>query len=403
MHNRVAFHTDELPYANMDGYERLIAFKTSPQVDVAMGQVESERLRITEPFPPEKWDWSLPQHTFDVPLAYRRTMVMLRTGQQDIFVIRDQHAGQDVKATYCLHAYGETCDQQGSRFDFDGLSCFVASPRNYTVGRHDWVHHNGGREATKGLRLTVEGEKSEFVTVLIPRARKRCTVAKLVLDDPFQRRGESYDMDVMLTWDDGELRRGDPLCDTSYHRKVRVSGEVTKVEQRGNRLVLEMDFEVRRKRKNDSAQCRMELQRDGAKWTGTWTGTFQGKQRSGKVTGTHAENALSPAPLYAERVLPELAPIDGGVRVGDYEVRFAGGVDDEAGTRYVSVSQNGQTLLTLTGEDVDMNRSQGEIGLFVPDAGYPFGVIPDWLIRQRGTPPEWYEDMWPLKGRDSRD
>lgn len=39
--------------------------------------------------------------------------------------------------------------------------------------------------------------------------------------------------------------------------------------------------------------------------------------------------------------------------------------------------------VTLTAEDLDLDRSQGEVGLFVPDAGYPFGEIPDWLIRQR--------------------
>jgi hypothetical protein len=55
MHNRVAFHTQEFPYANMDGYERLIAFKTSPDADVAVGQVESERLRRVEKLPPEIW------------------------------------------------------------------------------------------------------------------------------------------------------------------------------------------------------------------------------------------------------------------------------------------------------------------------------------------------------------
>jgi len=30
-----------------------------------------------------------------------------------------------------------------------------------------------------------------------------------------------------------------------------------------------------------------------------------------------------------------------------------------------------------------------DLGLFVPDAGYPFGVIPDWLIRQRSKVPDW--------------
>ena len=33
--------------------------------------------------------------------------------------------------------------------------------------------------------------------------------------------------------------------------------------------------------------------------------------------------------------------------------------------------------MTLTGKDIDMDRSRGNAGLFAPDAGYPFGVIPD--------------------------
>jgi hypothetical protein len=32
---------------------------------------------------------------------------------------------------------------------------------------------------------------------------------------------------------------------------------------------------------------------------------------------------------------------------------------------------------------VDVNRFRCRIGLIVPDAGYPFSRIPDWLIRQR--------------------
>jgi len=32
------------------------------------------------------------------------------------------------------------------------------------------------------------------------------------------------------------------------------------------------------------------------------------------------------------------------------------------------------------------------MALFVADAGYPFGVIPDWLIRQRIEVPHWESD-----------
>jgi hypothetical protein len=45
----------------------------------------------------------------------------------------------------------------------------------------------------------------------------------------------------------------------------------------------------------------------------------------------------------------------------------------------------------LSGREIDLERFQGQIGLFVPDTGYPFGEIPDWLIRQRIRPPAWYQ------------
>jgi hypothetical protein len=93
--------------------------------------------------------------------------------------------------------------------------------------------------------------------------------------------------------------------------------------------------------------------------------------------------------LYPGNRPPEIAAIEGGVRVGDDEIVFAGGIDDEEKITYVSVTRGGKKLLDLTGRDIDVDRFQGEVGLFVPDAGYPFGVIPNWLIRQRSQVPDW--------------
>ena len=39
-------------------------------------------------------------------------------------------------------------------------------------------------------------------------------------------------------------------------------------------------------------------------------------------------------------------------------------------TTYVTVYRDGKKLLTVTGRNIDLDRSQGEVGLFVPDAGY---------------------------------
>ena len=270
MHNRVAFHTDKLPYANMDGYERVIAFKTSPAVDVAIGQVESERLRVTTDYPPEGWDVYLPQQTLDQTLRYRRTIVSGKgRAGGDYFVIRDQHDGPDVKATYCLHVLSDKCERKGGRLEFENLTAVCVKPARFEFGRHDWkfekTDKRSGRaiikEHTKGIRLTVSGAKSEFVTVLYP---------------------------------------------------------------------------------------------------------------GGKT--------------------PTIAAVDGGVRVGDDLVVFAGGIDDTDATAYVTVTRKGKPLMKVTGKDIDRDRSQGDVGLFVPDAGYPFGVIPDWLIRQRIAVPSWAPD-----------
>jgi hypothetical protein len=274
MHNRVAFHTEELPWANMDGYERLVAFKTSKDADVAMGQVESERLRATTEYPPEEWDTYLPQERFGIPLTYRRTVVCLKNRGRDYFVIRDQHAGPPVRATYCLHVLSDRCQRKANRFEFGNLTVVCVKPAEFDFARHDWRFEKKDKqgslivaEHTMGIRLTTEGLSGEFITVLYPGS------------DP-----------------------------------------------------------------------------------------------------------------------PVIEPIDSGVQVGDDEITFTGGIDDDEENVYVSVRRDGKETLKLTGRDVDLDRSQGEIGLFVPDAGYPFGEIPDWLIRQRAHVPEWAPD-WAATAR----
>ncbi len=269
MHNRLAFHTEELPYANMDGYERLIAFKTSPDVDIAVGQVESPRLRATTEYPPEVWDSYLPQQWFDRPLKYRRTIVAVKNSGSDYFVIRDQYAGPDLNATYCLHVLSDSCKHSGNTISFDRLTVYCAEPSDFEYSRHDWLFEKKNkrsdqliiREDTRGIRLTVKGTSAEFITVLYPSAH--------------------------------------PVA---------------------------------------------------------------------------------------------MKSIPGGVRVGNDLITFAGAIDDVDGADYVTVKRGSSRIACLSGADIDMNHSQGNVGLFVPDAGYPFGPIPNWLIRQRAAIPEWAPD-----------
>jgi hypothetical protein len=253
MHNRVAFHTDDLPYANMDGYERLIAFKTSAVADVAIGQVESNRLRAVAKLPPEVWDQRWPLHEFkNGPLAYRRTIVFMKSASEkspDYFVIRDQFwSPEPISATYGLHVLSEKMEQKGPRVDFGNLTLYCTEPAKYDFESLPWSHDNGGHEATQGARLTVKGSTGQFVTVLYPGAA------------------------------------------------------------------------------------------------------------------------------------PKISQVPGGVRVGNDQVTFG---EEQA----ITITRDEKQVLTLNAKEIDLNRSQGDIGLFVPDAGYFFGDIPDWLINQRVKSP----------------
>ncbi|MFP4106534.1 MAG: hypothetical protein ACLFVU_10650, partial [Phycisphaerae bacterium] len=260
MHNRVWFSSDKFDYANMDGYERVIALKTGDQADVAIGQVESERIREVKKHPPEAWHADHPQQRFDDnPLKYRRTVVLVKgQGGEDYFVLRDQYAGPKLTAHYMVHTLGKSIKRNGQSVDMGNLKLFVASPKEFKFGTFPWSHSKAGGQTTNSPDIQVTGEKVEFVTVL--------------------------------------------------HR----FGDKVKIES-----------------------------------------------------------------------------IDGGVRVGSDEIAFGGGIDDEDGVTYATVKRDGKTIQSVTGKDIDMERSQGEIGLFVPDAGYPFGRIPDWLIRQRSETPDW--------------
>jgi hypothetical protein len=268
MCNRVAFSAGKFQYANMDGYERLIGFKTSHFADIAVAQVESTRLRQVEKFPPEKWDQAYPKLDLGGTLKYRRTLVFMKNGPRDYLVIRDQFSSPlEVNATYCLHVLADSMRVTGNRVEWPRLTLYCVKPKQYEIEAFPWSHENGGRESTQGIRLTQHGMSGEFITVVYPG---RATSVRQVKDG--------------VTDDDDEI---------------------------------------------------------------LFRGGF--------------EDGLAPAS----------SP--------DFTV--------------VRVSR-GTEQLVLMANDIDLNRSQGQIGLFVPDAGYPLGPIPDWLIGQRGAIPAWGAIWW---------
>ena len=285
MHNRLSFATETMPYANMDGYERLIAFKSEEQASVAIGEVHSQRLRKVEALPPEKWDWDVEQEHFTTPLHYRRSVVHVTADGNDFFVLRDQYQGPEMDVAFNLHVLGDEVSIDHNQFDFPGLRLVVAGNPKFNLKRHDHVHHNGGEEKTVGLRLMMTDQSSvDLITVLLARP-----VVERTLVEP---------VSLTATYDD-------------------------------------------------------------------------------------------------QSSLPKVSNIPGGVLVDDISIIFEPGFNGGVTVKKADKT----TLLQLPSTDRDQTRTQGDIGLFIPDAGYPFGNIPDWLIRQRMVRPDWSINHWPLGHR----
>ncbi len=257
MHNRLSFGTPDMPWAVMDGHERLLAFETSPYADVAVGEVSSRRLRRMPKLPPEEWDQRWDRHELDGELQYQRAVVLLKGLSRDVLVLGDSwSAPEALDVTFNAHVRGRDSEEQGPvvRVD-DRFTAMRIYPEQAAFSRLNFEHSNGSREQTAGIRWTARGERGRFVTVLWPG------------NDP-----------------------------------------------------------------------------------------------------------------------PAVERIPGGVRVGEFEVVFGEAVDGGSGVP-VQVRRGGADVVRV--QHLEYTRSQGDIGIFVPDAGYPFGPIPDWLSEQRLARPDW--------------
>ncbi|MCC5850138.1 MAG: hypothetical protein JJU29_18795 [Verrucomicrobia bacterium] len=260
MHNRLSFGTPDMPWAVMDGHERLIAFETGDLADIAIGDVSSRRLRRMPKLPPEDWDQRWDRHELGGELRYQRAVVLLKGLNRDAIVLCDTWQGpEDLDVTFNAHVRGDDATVQPDRAQVDDkFTAIRIQPEAAEFSRLDFSHSNGSPESTVGIRWTTRSASGRFVTVLWPG------------NDP-----------------------------------------------------------------------------------------------------------------------PEITAIDGGVRVGDIEVRFGKGADGGEGIP-VQVTRGQETV---TVDAVDPNRSQGDIGIFVPDAGYVFGPIPEWLAEQRLARPDWAQDL----------
>ncbi|TVR44613.1 MAG: hypothetical protein EA402_06620 [Planctomycetota bacterium] len=261
MHNRLSFGTAEMPWAVMDGYERVLGLVTHPFADIAMGEVASERLRRMPKLPPEEWDQRWDVYPLGGELRYQRSVVLLKGLARDALVICDSwEAPKPLTVSYNAHVRGDDATLTGDRAQVDNaLVVQRIAPEEAEFSRLDWSHENGGGESTVGLRWTIEAERGRFITVHWPG------------DDP-----------------------------------------------------------------------------------------------------------------------PPIQAVEGGVQIGETVVRFGVALDGGSGPA-VQVLHQGAEQVALA--EADYARSQGEIGLFVPDAGYPFGPIPTWLSKQRLARPDWAQNL----------
>lgn len=303
-------------------------------------------------------------------------------------------------------------EENGQTIDFRTVSLFRAHPSKATTRFFPWYHYNGGLEASQGVRLETRGREGEFVTVLIPRSLVKGNVAKLKLTgaliqmakkstDPLSK-GAKKDLFATLTWVDDELQQDDMLLSAPDFNKGQHRGTVS-ASGKPSKTAFQMDLTLGEDKwmKGGNAKLHGTFRIDGDRIEGTFEGDYSGEPVSGAVEGSYAKDVAPPVAVYAERKLPELTSIPGGVRIDRTEVVFGGSIDDDDATVYVTVRKAGSDITSLSGRDIDMNRSQGEVGLFVPDAGYPFGEIPNWLVRQRIKVPDWAPD-WAKKVRNRR-
>ena len=356
LHNRLAFSTEDMPYACMDGYERLIALKTSDKVDVAMGQVESWRLRGVRDIGSENWHDEWPLKWFKgKPLAYRRTVVLLK-GEPDIFVIRDQYdSPMELDIAYPLHVRDNetvTGAHAGNGIEISGATVKDAESDFAELGvQPGWIVTLGPKGKNMDTQYAVKEVKGN--TLVLDRDVTEGADSKeyVLLKPLYEAEGQTVHFKSM------SLYRAHPAeAKLRFFPWFHYNGGL-----------------------EASQGVRMET-----------------RGRSGEYV-----TVLIPRTPDAPKSLPEPAAIPNGVRVGNAIVTFGGGIDDDDATTYVNVQVKGKELLMLGGRDIDLNRSQGEVGLFVPDAGYPFGEIPNWLVRQRIEVPDWAPD-WAKKIRSRR-
>jgi hypothetical protein len=196
MHNRVNLGQDE----NMDAEGRFLAFRASEAGDLAVGQVESDRLRRMPRYPHQiVWQAVYPRRTLARPARYRRYLALVKhpegSGLEDYLVIRDELAS-DEPATFNLFVLARAVRPEGQTVHFTGqlaadAVAFFAAPDavHVTLDRWSWPTRGEASLIPEGFRLGEdrwrEGELQQWVRVRAAPGRPL-----LVVLYPY-RRGEA--------------------------------------------------------------------------------------------------------------------------------------------------------------------------------------------------------------------
>jgi hypothetical protein len=234
-----------------------------------------------------------------------------------------------------------------------------------------------------------------MITVLYPRPVKRVGQMRLSLRDaiyyPKRQRAsdeieEKQPRDLIVTLDeDADRLFSRAVIEVPQFNRALHTGTV---RARGESVNLSVKIGTDRRAEGGDGSFAVKIRRQGSKVTGEYSGTYRGERRQGAVEGEYVTGVLSSQGHWEETTPPPMRAIAGGVQVGDDRVVFAGSIEEDQELTAVTAERDAQAVLTLTAEEIDLDRFQGEIGLFVPDTGYPFGRIPDWLIRQRVQRPD---------------
>ncbi|HUX01505.1 MAG TPA: hypothetical protein VMY35_11055 [Phycisphaerae bacterium] len=176
MHNRVNLGQDE----NMDAEGRFLAFRSSEAADLAVGQVESDRLRRLPRYPHQLVPQAAyPRRALARPACYRRYLALVKHPEgsplEDYLVVRDELAA-DEAATFNLFVLARSVRQEGQAFHFAGqlaadAVAFFATPEAAEVTLDRWSWPTRGEEALipEGFRIGEdrwrEGELQQHLRV----------------------------------------------------------------------------------------------------------------------------------------------------------------------------------------------------------------------------------------------